>query len=359
MISGADVEQLRALAARLDQQSAKLREIASSSSAAILVAEWTGAEIDLLRSDWSQKAKPSILSVSGALGELAHDVRRHAEQQREASAGASGTTARDSRPSVESAPDNVRGVIADLKDLQAANSLYSIREVVGEDGKTRLIISLPGTKGDATDFSNWGQLGGWGDNHVYMTKDSAALRAVIAQLRTELANYPDAEIMMVGYSQGGMLAQLVAASGEFNVTEVLTVGSPRIDHGVDYGNVNVTRIEHNADPIVGGTEYLDGSVFGDAGRDFRNWLDGTAPENAEVNFRAGNPFENFRIENPVKNSVHDIGTGDYDWVADQFQNSNDPAHVAARERLDKFLDGTVVDANYVGADGTRSGSSGR
>jgi pimeloyl-ACP methyl ester carboxylesterase len=355
LLSGADVAQLHALAARLDQQSAKLREIASSSSAAILVAEWTGAEIDSLRSDWSQKAKPSILYVSGALSELAHDVRKHAEEQRAASAAAGGATVRDARRPVEAAPDNVRGVIADLKDLQAANSLYSIREVVGEDGKTRLIISLPGTKGDATDFSNWGQLGGWGDNKVYMTKDSAALRAVIAQLRAELANYADAEIMMVGYSQGGMLAQLVAASGEFNVTEVLTVGSPRIDDGVDYGNVNVTRIEHNADPIVGGTEYLDGSVFGDAGRDFRSWLDGTAPENAEVNFRAGNPLENLRLEDPAANSVHDIGTGDYDWVADQFQNSTDPAHVAARERLDAFLDGSVVDVSYVGSDGARTG----
>jgi pimeloyl-ACP methyl ester carboxylesterase len=354
MFVGADVEQLRALAVHFDEQARRFNGIALESSLSIMAAQWTGAKIDRLRNDWNRQSKPSLQQVASSLRGLARALRVEADAQEQASSGATGGIGRfaPDRPAVEEAPGNVRGVIDDLKHMDGNTTLYTIREVVGEDGTSRLIISLPGTR------DNWGGVGGWGDNGVYLTRDSPALQAVLAQLRRDLAGYPDAEILLVGYSQGGMLAQLVAASGEFNVAEVLTVGSPRFDD-YDYGDINVTRIEHNADPIVNGTEYLDGSVFEDAGRNFRHWVDGTTPPNTGLNFGAGNLFENVRFENQIENSVHNIKTGDYDWVADQWEKSTDPTHVAARERLDRFLDGTVVDVSEVGLEGERKGGSGR
>lgn len=345
MFVGADVDQLRSLATQFDEQAGKFSGIAVEASHAIMAAQWMGTRVDGFRSDWNRRCRPSLQHVAAALRSLARALRAEADAQEQTSAVATSSTARlvADRAAVEEAPGNVRGVIADLKDLQAEKSLYSIREVVGEDGKTRLIISLPGTKGAPLDFSNWGQVGGWGDNRVYMTKDSAALRAVVAEIRTELANYPDAEVMMVGYSQGGMLAQLVAASGGFNVTEVLTVGSPRLED-LDFGDINVTRMEHNADPIVNLTDLIDWGKGG-AVRDFVEMVDGRGQQNEEVNFRRGSPFED---------DVHELGSGDYEWLADQFENSDNPSHAAARARLDNFLDGTVVDVSYVATDGSRT-----
>ena len=89
--AGADVEELRALAVRFDRQAARLREIAGSSSAAIMTAQWTGAKIDDVRAEWNRTAKPKVLAVAAAFSGLATDLRRDADEQSTASGGPSGS----------------------------------------------------------------------------------------------------------------------------------------------------------------------------------------------------------------------------------------------------------------------------
>lgn len=331
--SGADVEQLRALAQRFDLQSSRMREVATSSSITIMTAEWTGAEIDRLRTTWSKTSKPLILLVAGELAQTAVDLRRRATEQERVSAAKTGRNA-SSAPGVEltavaESPHDIRGLVDGVREVHESGSPLRIQEIVGPDGKVRLVLNIGGTR------DSWDGLGGWREDiDLYARGDSPVVRAVRDQLDAQLEARPDAEIMLVGYSQGGMVAQALAASGRYdNLVEVVTIGSPRFDDA-DFGNVHVTRLEHNADLVVNGTEYLDGSVFEDAGRDFRNWIEGRTPTNAPVDFRAGNPFENPR--------VHDVSTGDYDWVAEQFTASTDPPVVASRERIEAFLDGTVT-----------------
>jgi hypothetical protein len=88
--AGADVEELRALAVRFDRQASRLREIAGSSSAAIMTAQWTGAKIDGVRSEWNRTSKPKILAIATAFAGLATELRRHADQQTETSGGVPG-----------------------------------------------------------------------------------------------------------------------------------------------------------------------------------------------------------------------------------------------------------------------------
>lgn len=339
--SGADVEQLRGLAQRFDMQSDRMREVAASSSIAIMTAEWTGAEVDHLRTNWSKTSRPLILRVAGELAQTAADLRRRAAEQERVSAAATGGTA-SSPPAVvlttvAESPHDIRGLVDGVREVHESGSPLRIQEIVGPDGRVRLVLNIGGTR------DSWEGLGGWREDvELYSRGDSPVVRAVRDQLDTQLKAHPDAEIMLVGYSQGGMVAQALAVSGRCdNLVEVVTIGSPRFDD-VDFGNVNVTRLEHRADPVVNGTEYLDGSVFEDAGRDFRNWFEGRTPPNAPVDFRAGNPFENLRLEDPRANTVHDVSTRDYDWIAEQFTASTDPAVVAARERIEAFLDGTVT-----------------
>ena len=88
--SGADVDELRALATRFDHQAARLRELAGSSSAAIMTAAWSGAKIDDVRSEWNRTSKPKILAVAAAFAGLATDLRRQAGEQSAASGGSLG-----------------------------------------------------------------------------------------------------------------------------------------------------------------------------------------------------------------------------------------------------------------------------
>lgn len=55
-------------------------------------------------------------------------------------------------------------------------------------------------------------------------------------------------VVLVGHSQGGLIAQRIAASGDFNVTDVVTAGAPA--HLVDVPtNVRLTSFEHTDDII--------------------------------------------------------------------------------------------------------------
>jgi hypothetical protein len=84
---GADVDQLDALAAAFDRRSAAFTRIAADSSRALTVAEWTGGDVDRVRSEWNRQARPAMLRISTELSELATDLRRQANQQRESSGG--------------------------------------------------------------------------------------------------------------------------------------------------------------------------------------------------------------------------------------------------------------------------------
>ena len=89
--SGADLDQLRALSARLKAQSGKMREIANSSTFALQAAEWTGGEIDAIRDQWRRNSVPTIMRLAEALDELGSDLDQHMlEQERASGGGASG-----------------------------------------------------------------------------------------------------------------------------------------------------------------------------------------------------------------------------------------------------------------------------
>jgi hypothetical protein len=85
---GADVDQLVALAGTFERRSDAFNRIAGAASSALMVAEWTGADVDRVRSEWNSQARPAIQRVASELSALAVELRRQAEQQREASGGA-------------------------------------------------------------------------------------------------------------------------------------------------------------------------------------------------------------------------------------------------------------------------------
>jgi pimeloyl-ACP methyl ester carboxylesterase len=356
---GADVDQLDSLAVRLERQAAAYREISASSTLALMVATWTGADIERVRSEWNRISKPAILRVSDELSRLAGEIRLQAAQQRETSNAASGRTASDSsgvvndhvpRVTPKDGPGDMRGLVAGVKPFTGAE-LFSLTEVVGPDGVTRLIVTIPGTHGDLLDPGGWGQLGGWGeDPAIWLSQHSAIRDRIAAELKSRLAAYPGVEVMLVGHSQGGMLAQSIADDPAFHIREVVTVGSPVMteDHG--YGGANITRLEHNSDWVVNITDGAavirneltgHGAIAGAVQQMFG--VDGPA-HGADVTFQGGSPFEGMTFGDGI---AHDLNVGDYDWLADRFDESSDPTFVAARDRMDSFVGGSIVGFEFV------------
>lgn len=137
----------------------------------------------------------------------------------------------------------------------------SVRAVKGPDGKTRYIVDIPGTQ-------DWHALS-FGEQEKYLNDLQTNVKAM-AGYRTEYqaaivkamqdANIPaDAEVMLVGHSQGGIVAMRAAQDSgtdafPYKVTHVLTAGAPVGGIAVS-PNINVLSIENTADLVPS----LDGS----------------------------------------------------------------------------------------------------
>lgn len=77
--------------------------------------------------------------------------------------------------------------------------------------------------------------------------DSASYRATHEAMRQAGIEAQD-NVIMVGHSQGGLVAALIAQSGEFQVLDVVTVGAP-IRHVELPPDVHVVALEHREDVI--------------------------------------------------------------------------------------------------------------
>ena len=345
---GADVEQLEMLANKFDVQAARIEEIVTSSSGMLFLAEWTGANVERLRSDWNRTARPSLQALAASLKRNADNLKRQALEQREASAGGhtvgggEGSAYGGSKLDANPGPSSTADLIDGIRDMNDKEDAFNIQKVIGSDGVERFIVYISGTGsasgGLMSDAENINASFGLNTH----TREN--LERLIAE---HIGGQTDAEIMLVGHSQGGMYAEAIAASGRFNVSEVVAVGAPGVPVSSGYGGANVTRLQHGADWAVGATEGFRSVLLGpqthgaivigaDGGLDNSGYVE---------TFRAGNPLEGFRGEDildPWNSQAHVLDNGDYNWLAAEYDASNDPSIVAARERQAKFLNGTVV-----------------
>lgn len=135
-----------------------------------------------------------------------------------------------------------------------------IEEIIGADGTTRYIVYVPAT----TDWSPEP-----GENTTDLTTNvqgmagnDTVMREMVRQAIADAGIGAEAEVMLVGYSQGGITAGSLAADPAFladvNVTALMTVGAPISDFPIDPG-IDVLSIEHEQDlvPDLDGNENPD------------------------------------------------------------------------------------------------------
>lgn len=310
---------------------------------------WQGATAQrFIQRTWPAY-RTELVAAREHIAGLGQSALNNASEQRGVSRGSGGTAGSTSGGAIA---DSTRGVIAQFKDPRHADDLYWIDEVIGPDGARRFVVFINGTRGDVNPFGAGGpqhyfEQHGWAWNIPASANSTTIASIAIQNAMHDRIGDSTADVMIVGYSQGGMIAQQIADQGHFSVKEVMTVASPAVlgDHG--YGGANVTRLEHGGDEVVNGTSIARGL----------SWIAGIADPSSQVLarnaftplltgdgsiFNGSGEVHTFHQGHDEPAMVHDVGTGHYDWLADRYDESTDPDIAAARERQALYLRGEVV-----------------
>lgn len=156
-------------------------------------------------------------------------------------------------------PRRLTDLLADLAQRNAdeRHGEIDVRVLTLPDGSRRAIVDITGTKSwsplassDVADLAT--------DGRALVGERTAYEQGVLAALRRAGVRRHDG-VLLVGHSEGGMVAVTMArdavASGEFNVTHVITAGSPiGLTAGTLPASVQVLALENASDVVP----HLDG-----------------------------------------------------------------------------------------------------
>lgn len=133
------------------------------------------------------------------------------------------------------------------------------------DGTNAYIVNIPGTESNTAN-GNSNPLDYTSNIRLVSGQSSAASRAV-AEAMARAGIPSDAPVLLAGHSQGGMIAQELATdpsfTGQYNVTNVLTAGSPTQPYAID-PNIDYLAIAHPADIVPmfdGGGAMSNGTTY--------------------------------------------------------------------------------------------------
>ncbi len=356
-VEGANVAQLRSAATQFSKGASALETSAKALHSLIGSAtQWRGPDADRFRSQWSGQSTRTINAAVEALQQAAKTLQRNADEQEKASAVSTGGTAVAGGGSVGSQePGGAAGLFnrlqpskkSDHNNIDPHGEGIHFDEVRGPDGKTRLIVYLEGT--------GQGKQMGLLDNPAAINGTTTPY--LTDRINKELSKLPDgvkSDVMLVGFSQGGMDAQNIAASGRYNVTNLVTYGSPLIQpdtpsiatvHLQAYGDkvpgmgpIGI-GIDDGADMVQKGGLVGGAKAVGDTANYLArtstqsNWIYEADPSNA--------PAGSLGTElNPLGN--HSVAT--YQNVANDFDKSTDPHFAAVKQSMQKY-NGTIVSSS--------------
>ncbi|GGO73020.1 hypothetical protein [Nocardioides deserti] len=136
-----------------------------------------------------------------------------------------------------------------------------VRTATAPDGSVRHVVHLPGTDDmttlpwtrdeDARDLAT---------NLLLLAGLDNPYQQGVVDAMTQAGIGPDEPVLLVGHSQGGMVAAaLLAAGGPFHVTDVVTAGSPTAHVEGFPPGTHVLSLEHRGDlvPLLDGEDNRD------------------------------------------------------------------------------------------------------
>ncbi|MGV8908705.1 MAG: hypothetical protein ACOH1Y_06965 [Propionicimonas sp.] len=338
-VYGADVVELRALSERMSRSAADLDRIVNLLTHQITATTaWAGPTAQRFRGDWSGSHRAAVASSARALRDCAAALRRNADEQAAASAAFGGQLSsvagsnRDAGSSHESPPANVKGIIATLHEMKPDDGIR-IQQVLGDDGVTRYVVYINGTDSSADKSLN-----SWGEAYFSWKGQEGHTDDYLSMLLAKRIKPANAEIMVVGYSQGGMHAEMLARSGRYNITDVVTLDSPTIPQTNNLYGANILRLHDPwQEPVMilgmenefkgalaGGLRDVIGGLTGEGGKGIQRTFDGSADVPADGIWGAHTSQEAHR------------------QIAQQFDDSNNAQDLAIKAGIARYQSGTVV-----------------
>ncbi len=336
-VQGADVAQLRTTATQFGKGADALEFSAKALHSLIgSGTQWRGPDAERFRNEWTGMSSRAIAAAVASLRQAADELRRNADQQEQASTAGTGGGV--------SAPRGARQLLDhienDQKDDQG-NSLgdddgLRIEKVVGPDGETRLVVYFKGQDTEGVEGRDLARSSGLATGLIGVDED------LTRKIDEALKNCPDGkntDVMLVGLSQGGMDAQNIAASGKYNVTNLVTFGSPTIQ--ADNPNIQTVHMHAKGDPVppAGNFGRGLGAAFGNVAQG--KYVPGIGLGSFLVD-AVSPPSSNFVYDSDpglgLGMGVHDQG---YPDVAQSFDESSDARFTDVKESMKKY-EGSVT-----------------
>jgi hypothetical protein len=216
-------------------------------------------------------------------------------------------------------PHGLGDIMEGLDHRNNTDPNIDIRKVVGPDGKIAYIVDIPGTRVWNLPGQDGGSANDFGTNIDAMAGNETVLQKGLEDAMRRAGIGPNDPVMLVGHSQGGIVAARAAndfvAAGQYNVTHVVTAGSP------------VGRI-----PVPDGVQMLSLENRGD----IVPHLDA-----AENRARDNHTTVTFDNQSGTVGGNHAIG-GNYVDAARQLDASTDPSVRRFRDSAGIFVSGSSV-----------------
>lgn len=339
--SGMDVEAVRDLARRLKVLGGEVSQLSTSvgMTSDQLRNVWRGPDVDRFIDTWHRSVRPNLQRVGDDIVGLGQSALNNAEEQNLASSaggrgGASGSVTGSGIAVCREPSPTQKLIFRDKKGDLDNDDGVRIEYGLGEDGQVKLRISVGGT-----DWFDKSSLMYAGNIPASLEGNSPMADYINKELKKLAAargfNLRDADVLLVGYSQGGMVVEDIAREGGFHSATVITVAAPRLAGSID--DVSVLRlgspnIFNNAISIPSDSKHAM-----DVRNNNASYADDTGIDRSHnvvtadgVRSFGGGPLGWY-----LGGKEH-INRDVYNSAADKFDNSGHPDDVAMRQKIGQF-----------------------
>lgn len=156
-------------------------------------------------------------------------------------------------------PESIEDLIEHRSKMDSDDGLR-LEKIECADGQTRYILYIDGTGSGKRQYGN---------SHTPLENVPAYLGKRtetderISQLLRDHVRPPDSDIMVCGYSQGGLHALELADTGEFNVTHIVNVYAPDSYGPVDLHGAKLLNLRDDQEPVgsIPGVSGFQGKTF--------------------------------------------------------------------------------------------------
>lgn len=243
---GMDPDQIERIGRDLQAASADLERIGVRLGGAVerTTGRWTGPDALMFQDRWREEQRARLNALVADIGGLGQTALTNADAQRRVSAdlglggaGTGGPGAGHGGAGSGSGEHRSPGGIEDMLDFEHRGDVDSkdglrIQVGIGPDGRRKVIVYIAGTGGDDQGrlslLNNMGAVGG----------DSV----MAAYVRERLAGLVDdqTDVLFIGYSQGGLVAEDVARDSGYGSAMVISEAAPPL--GGPRGDVDIVRL---------------------------------------------------------------------------------------------------------------------